>query len=160
MNVERFVAAQDEVWDQVRLELAQGDKRTHWMWFVFPQIAGLGSSPMARHYAIADLDEARAYLDHPILGARLAEATQLLMGWAGRRDAGTILGSIDAMKFRSSMTLFEAAGDDGATVCFGAALDGLCEGHRDERTLQLLRSQAAPGTNGPASSFHLHGSVE
>lgn len=133
-GLERFVTAQAPVWTTVRAELAAGHKRTHWMWFVFPQVAGLGNSPMAVRYALASLAEARAYLAHPLLGPRLVEATQLMLGHAGR-PAEQVLGGIDAMKFRSSMTLFEAAGGGPA---FGAALDAFAGGDRDARTLALL----------------------
>ncbi|MFD1957933.1 DUF1810 domain-containing protein [Novosphingobium panipatense] len=123
-DLERFVPAQDEIFDEVRVELSAGHKRTHWMWFVFPQIAGLGSSPMARHYAIANLNEAQDYLAHPILGRRLHEVTHLMLAWRGRRSADEILGSIDAMKFCSSMTLFEYASPDGqAAAPFADALE-------------------------------------
>ena len=130
----RFVAAQDRVWADVLAELGAGRKRTHWMWFVFPQLAGLGSSPMAVLYAIGSLDEARAYLAHPLLGARLREATRLMLRHAGT-PAEAVLGGIDAMKFRSSMTLFaEAAPDE---PLFGEAL-GAFFGGPDTRTLALL----------------------
>jgi uncharacterized protein (DUF1810 family) len=105
------------------------------MWFVFPQIGGLGFSDMARRYAIADLDEARAYLAHPILGPRLAEFTDTILRWDGRRSAEAILGSVDALKFASSMTLFEAAGGGSR---YARALDAFYCGQRDGRTLQLL----------------------
>ncbi len=85
MTLQRFVDAQDEVWDDVLAELRAGRKRTHWMWFVFPQLAGLGRSATARRYAVADLAEARAYLDHPVLGARLRQACDLLLELGGRR---------------------------------------------------------------------------
>lgn len=139
MDLERFVTAQDAIFGEVRAELAHGEKRTHWMWFVFPQVAGLGSSPMARRYAVETLDEARRYLRHPVLRQRLDETTRLMLGWAGRRSATGILGAVDAMKFASSMTLFELAamGTDGAGQ-FAHALDAFCQGRRDERTLQLL----------------------
>ncbi|MEE4454493.1 DUF1810 domain-containing protein [Novosphingobium resinovorum] len=139
-NLDRFVAAQDEVFDAVRAELVHGEKRTHWMWFVFPQVGGLGTSEMARRYAIEGLAEAEAYLAHPVLGARLAEATQLMLGWAGRRTAFAILGQVDAMKFCSSMTLFELAalGRPGAER-FAHALDAFCQGRRDEHTPHLLK---------------------
>ena len=104
----RFVAAQERVWPEVVAELGAGRKRTHWMWFVFPQVAGLGSSAMAQRYAIGSLDEARAYLAHPVLGARLREATRLVLRHRGT-PAEAVLGPIDAMKFRSSMTLFAEA---------------------------------------------------
>ena len=133
-GLERFVAAQDPVWARVRAELAAGRKRSHWMWFVFPQIAGLGLSAMSQRYAIADLDEARAYLALPVLGARLREATDLMLGHAGT-PAAAILGGIDAVKFRSSMTLFRAAAPDEPR--FGRALE-LFYGSPDPRTLERL----------------------
>jgi uncharacterized protein (DUF1810 family) len=140
-SLERFIAAQDAIFPDVRAELVDGEKRTHWMWFVFPQVAGLGASPTARTYAIEGLSEAVAYLAHPILGARLAEATQLMLGWARRRSAFAVLGPIDALKFCSSMTLFEVAAlTTGAEAeAFGHALDAFCQGRRDERTLHLLQ---------------------
>ncbi|WP_232493001.1 DUF1810 domain-containing protein [Novosphingobium kaempferiae] len=145
MSLDRFVTAQENIFDQVRSELVHGEKRTHWMWFVFPQIAGLGSSPMARHFAIEGLDEARRYLAHPLLGTRLAEATQLILGWAGRCSAVAILGQIDAMKFCSSMTLFETASLGAeASPRFAHALDAFCQGRRDERTIRLLNRTPPP----------------
>lgn len=139
-DLARFVAAQDTVFAQVRAELIAGEKRSHWMWFVFPQIAGLGTSPTARHYAIDDLGEAERYLAHSVLGKRLAEATQLMLGWGGRRSAVAVLGEVDALKFRSSMTLFERAAQQrgGEVDRFGRALDAFCSGDRDERTLRLI----------------------
>ncbi|WP_404480064.1 DUF1810 domain-containing protein [Novosphingobium sp. BL-52-GroH] len=139
MHLDRFVAAQDGLFDEVRAELVEGEKRSHWMWFVFPQVAGLGSSQMALRYAIEGLGEARRYLAHPVLGARLAECTQLMLGWAGRRSAFAILGPVDALKFCSSMTLFELAALEGGDADrFSHALDAFCQGRRDERTLALL----------------------
>lgn len=105
------------------------------MWFVFPQLAGLGRSEMARRYAIADLAEARAYLAHPLLGPRLAECTDLMLGWGGRRSAEAILGSIDATKFVSSMTVFAAA-EGGAR--YSRALGAFNGGRHDPKTLELL----------------------
>ncbi|MFC0204512.1 DUF1810 domain-containing protein [Novosphingobium soli] len=139
-GLDRFVAAQDAVYRQVRAELARGEKQSHWMWFFFPQLAGLGTSPMAQRYAIGSLPEARAYLRHRILGRRLAETTQMMLGWAGRRSAVAILGPVDALKFCSSMTLFElaATGEGDRLDPYGHALDAFCQGRRDERTLQLL----------------------
>lgn len=131
----RFLDAQAGIYAQALAELRAGEKRSHWMWYIFPQVAGLGRSPTARHYAIADLDEAKAYLAHPTLGARLAECTDAMLGWAGRRSAEAILGPIDAMKFASSMTLFEAAGGAG---CFATALERFHDGRRDKQTLALL----------------------
>lgn len=103
-DLERFVRAQDPVWPAVTAELRAGRKRSHWIWFVFPQVRGLGRSRESTTYGIADLAEARAYLAHPVLGVRLAEATDLLLAAPGS-DAEAILGSIDALKVRSSMTL-------------------------------------------------------
>jgi uncharacterized protein (DUF1810 family) len=135
-GLERFVAAQDPVWGRVRAELAAGAKRSHWMWFVFPQIAGLGFSAMSQRYAIADLDEARAYLAHPVLGARLREATDLMLGHAPT-PAEAILGGIDAVKFRSSMTLFRSAAPEEPR--FGRALELFYGGSPDPRTLERVR---------------------
>ncbi|TCM19008.1 uncharacterized protein (DUF1810 family) [Novosphingobium sp. PhB165] len=140
-DLERFIAAQAAIYPDIVAELENGAKCSHWMWFVFPQIAGLGRSETARRYAIADLAEARAYLAHPVLGARLDECTDTMLGWAGERSAAAILGEIDAMKFRSSMTLFEAAAGPGKTPGnerFARALDAFCAGRRDERTLHLI----------------------
>src|SRR5215210_1535477 len=125
-GLERFVEAQRGVYPQALEELRQGSKTSHWMWFVFPQIAGLGRSATARHYAIRDLGKARAYLAHDLLGPRLREATDVVSGWAGRRTLEAIFGGIDAVKFVSCMTLFEAAaGAAGATgpAEFTRALD-------------------------------------
>ena len=137
-ELERFVEAQDErdMYGKAIAELLDGEKRRHWMWFVFPQIAGLGHSQAARFYAIRSLDEARAYLEHPVLGPRLAECTRILAGTEGR-SAVEILGPIDAMKLRSSMTLFEAATDGGEPV-FAAILDAFYDGERDPATLARL----------------------
>ena len=132
---ERFVAAQEGVYPQALAELKRGAKESHWMWFVFPQIAGLGFSTMAQLYAIGSLAEARAYLDHPRLGARLREATEAVLAHRDR-TAEAIFGPIDAMKFRSSMTLFEAAAEEPAP--FAAALDAFYGGERDPATLRLL----------------------
>jgi uncharacterized protein (DUF1810 family) len=131
----RFVGAQDPVWPQVTRELTEGAKRSHWMWFVFPQIEGLGQSPMSFRYAIATLDEARAYLAHPVLGARLREAVALMLTHEGRSPA-SILGGIDAVKFRSCLTLFAEA--DPAEPAFRRALDAFYGGVPDARTLALL----------------------
>lgn len=139
-SVERFVAAQQQVYPRVLAELRAGEKRSHWMWYVFPQIAGLGHSAMAQRYAIADLAEARAYLDHPLLGARLADCTDTMLGWAGRRNAEEILGPVDAMKFRSSMTLFEAANGGSR---YARALDAFYDGTRDGLTLDRLAASGA-----------------
>jgi len=135
--LDRFVEAQRPVYDQALAELTAGDKRSHWMWFVFPQIAGLGRSPMAQRYAIRDAVEARAYLIHALLGARLRECTAAMLGWAGRRSAEVILGPIDALKFASSMTLFDAVSVD-ADNPFAHALAAFNDGARDPLTLERL----------------------
>jgi uncharacterized protein (DUF1810 family) len=134
-DLERFVAAQDGVYAQALAELRRGAKRSHWMWFIFPQIAGLGQSEMARTYAIASADEARGYLAHPVLGPRLIAATETVTAAAGSAEA--ILGGIDAVKLRSSMTLFAAVADD--PTPYRAALDRFFGGEDDPATLRLLR---------------------
>lgn len=134
--LDRFVDAQRATWDQALAELVEGEKRGHWMWFILPQLRGLGFSTMAQRYGIADADEAKAYLAHPLLGPRLIEAAQALLAHEGR-DIDRILGDIDAVKLRSSMTLFETvAGND---TVFGEVLDAFYDGDRDERTLEMLR---------------------
>jgi uncharacterized protein (DUF1810 family) len=138
----RFVMAQDPVFPAVVAELRAGRKQSHWMWFVFPQLAGLGFSDMARRYAIPDLAGARDYLADPVLGPRLREVTRLMLGHAGR-SAREILGTPDDMKFHSSMTLFRAAATDAADIAlFQQALDGFFGGDPDRQSLQLLRPQA------------------
>ena len=137
MTLQRFLDAQDGVYEQALAELRAGRKRSHWMWFVFPQIAGLGHSSTAVYYAIADLAEARAYLAHPLLGARLAECAGALLGVTGR-TAHEILGSPDDLKLRSSMTLFaQVAGPDSV---FRRVLERYYGGEADARTLDLLAS--------------------
>lgn len=133
-DLERFVTAQEGVFPRALAELHAGAKRSHWMWFVFPQIAGLGSSATARTYAIRDAAEARAYLAHPMLGPRLIEATAAIV--AARGSAEAILGGVDAMKLGSSMTLFAAVADDPAP--FDAALARFFGGERDAATLARL----------------------
>ena len=134
-DLQRFVDAQDGVIDAVRRELGAGAKRSHWMWFVFPQLRGLGFSAMAQHYGIESMAEARAYLRHPVLGARLVECTQLVLDVKGR-SLHQVFGSPDDMKFRSSMTLFREAGEAGSV--FAQAIERCCEGRADEQTLQML----------------------
>ncbi|HEX4302993.1 MAG TPA: DUF1810 domain-containing protein [Rhizomicrobium sp.] len=133
-ELQRFVDAQAPVIDRVRAELRAGRKQSHWMWFVFPQIAGLGSSAMAVRYAIASRDEARAYLAHPVLGARLREGTQAVLEVEGR-SVRQIFGSPDDMKFHSSMTLFDAAA---AGDVFDAALAKYFGGARDKGTVARI----------------------
>jgi uncharacterized protein (DUF1810 family) len=136
-DLQRFVDAQDRVYARVVTELRAGQKTSHWMWFIFPQIAGLGSSPMAQRYAIRSLDEARAYLAHDVLGKRLRECTQLMLDLKGRA-VSDILGYPDDLKFRSSMTLFaEAAG--APSPFHGALQQFFADGGTDSRTLQILR---------------------
>lgn len=140
-DLERFVSAQDDggTYRQALAELRQGAKRSHWMWFVFPQLAGLGLSPTARRYALSGLDEARAYLRHPVLGPRLLECSETVAGLAGR-TAGQIFGSTDEKKLRSSVTLFLRA-DPGEPV-FQRLLDQYFEGVPDAATDQLLAGKA------------------
>ncbi len=136
----RFVEAQQPVYEEVLAELEAGRKETHWIWFVFPQLRGLGASATARYYGIADLEEARAYLAHPVLGPRLREATLRLLAHEGS-DLRAMLGSPDDLKFRSCMTLFrEASTRAEDRRLFQRALDVFCEGRDDGRTLALLTS--------------------
>ena len=134
----RFVAAQAGTYAAALVELRGGAKRTHWMWFVFPQIAGLGHSPTARHFAIRDIGEARAFLAHDVLGARLREATRVTTAWAGRQTLSEIFGPVDALKFVSCMTLFEAAAGTAGPPDFALALAALADGVRDRHTLALI----------------------
>jgi len=131
-NLDRFFAAQDPVYSDVLAELRTGHKHTHWMWFIFPQIEGLGSSEMARKYAIGSEDEAAAYLAHPVLGPRLRECARLVATHAGR-DIGDIFGSPDDRKFQSSMTLFADVAPDEAV--FQSCLDIFFDGEADPATM-------------------------
>jgi uncharacterized protein (DUF1810 family) len=132
-DLERFVEAQADCYEQVTSELRAGRKSSHWMWFIFPQIGGLGHSEMAGRYAISGLEEAAAYLQHPLLGKRLRECTRLVNGVEGR-SIGQILGYPDDLKFRSSMTLFAKAGP-GERV-FRDALEKYFGGEEDRLTLE------------------------
>lgn len=134
-DLERFVQAQDPVWNTVRAELRVGAKRTHWMWFVFPQLAALGRSSTARFYGLQGAAEARAYGQHPLLGPRLREAAALVLAVRGR-SVHDIFGSPDDLKLRSCMTLFEAVAPE--EPVFAQVLDQCCGGERDPLTLQLL----------------------
>jgi uncharacterized protein (DUF1810 family) len=134
-NLERFVAAQEGVHERALAELRAGEKRSHWMWFIFPQIAGLGFSPMAQRYAIGSLDEARAYLAHPVLGDRLRACTAAANGVTGR-SAHVFFGSPDDVKFRSSMTLFTRAAPE--EPLFAAAMVRYFDGEPDPLTLAKL----------------------
>lgn len=133
-NLDRFVAAQSPLYETVTGELRRGRKQTHWIWFIFPQVAGLGHSSTAQHYAIVSRDEAAAYLAHPLLGQRLLECTDLVLGNA-EKTAHDIFGSPDDLKFRSSMTLFGAVS---GRVIFQTALDRFYQSAPDDRTLAVL----------------------
>ncbi|WP_445178974.1 DUF1810 domain-containing protein [Pseudomonas sp. McL0111] len=139
-NLQRFVQAQDPVFERVQRELDEGHKRSHWMWFVFPQFAGLGGSEMSRRFAIGSAEEARAYLQHPLLGARLRTCTQLVLK-VRQRSIAEIFGHPDDLKFHSSMTLFAQFADDDSL--FAQALERYFHGSLDDWTLQLLDSKQA-----------------
>ena len=134
-NLRRFVEAQDPVYDRVRTELTAGEKRSHWMWFIFPQIAGLGYSSMAARYAITSLKEAEAYLQHAVLGPRLIECTELVNRISGR-SVHDIFGFPDDLKFGSSMTLFAKAAPGNQT--FKLAIQKYFNGEYDHRTEELV----------------------
>jgi uncharacterized protein (DUF1810 family) len=134
-DLERFVDAQAPVYDEVRRELKVGRKQSHWMWFIFPQIAGLGQSPMSIRFAIASLNEAKAYLAHPVLGLRLRECARLTLDVEGG-SARDIFGPIDEMKFRSSMTLFAHAAPD--EELFQRCIDKYFAGSPDPATTARL----------------------
>ncbi len=134
-NLDRFVTAQDAVYHQAIAELRAGRKRSHWMWFIFPQIAGLGSSPMAQQYAIRDRSEARAYLEHAVLGPRLVECTETLLGLIGV-TAADVFGHPDDLKLRSSATLFAEISHPGSV--FDRLLAKYYDGVRDPLTLERL----------------------
>jgi uncharacterized protein (DUF1810 family) len=137
-DLNRFVEAQHAIYSQVIAELATGRKQTHWMWFIFPQIAGLGFSAMAQRFAIGSRAEAEAYLDHPLLGPRLIECTGLVLGVSGK-SIRAILGSPDDLKFRSSMTLFDAVSDN---AIFSEAIAKYYAGDKDPATLAILARMA------------------
>lgn len=134
-DLERFVAAQREAYECALSEIREGKKRGHWMWYIFPQMRGLGHSAMAQHYAISGLDEARAYLGHPVLGPRLFEVTRALQDLP-RPDAAQIFGPVDALKLRSSLTLFARAGDPSGL--FQQALGRWFDGEEDKATARSL----------------------
>ena len=134
-QLQRFVDAQERSFEVALAELYAGRKQSHWMWYIFPQLAGLGRSPTAQFYGIRSLQEARAYLAHPVLAQRYRDAVEAVLGWSGRRSADEILGSVDAMKLRSSLTLFEnASGDPLLADSIEAFFDG-----PDDATLSLLK---------------------
>jgi uncharacterized protein (DUF1810 family) len=140
-DLERFVAAQASTFETALNELTAGHKRSHWMWFIFPQLRGLGSSPMATFYGISSLEEARGYLSHALLGPRLVLCTEAVLA-VKDRSPNAIFGSPDDLKFRSSMTLFALAAGDGESP-FRRALGRFWDSRMDERTLALLRQGAA-----------------
>jgi uncharacterized protein (DUF1810 family) len=135
-DLNRFVTAQATVYDRVLDELKSGRKRSHWMWYVFPQIDGLGHSSTTKHYSIKSIEEAREYLTHPVLGKRLAECAETVLG-AGGKSVSEIFGYPDDLKLKSSMTLFETVAESPSV--FGRVLDACFHGERDSRTLHLLR---------------------
>jgi uncharacterized protein (DUF1810 family) len=138
-NLQRFIDAQDGIYAQVQAELAAGCKTTHWMWFIFPQIAGLGHSATAQKYAMSSLDEATAYLDHPVLGPRLRECARLVTAVNGR-SIEEIFGYPDHLKFHSSMTLFAHAAGDGQV--FTEALNKYWQAKPDQQTVERLKTQS------------------
>ncbi|PZT86558.1 MAG: DUF1810 domain-containing protein [Citromicrobium sp.] len=136
---DHFLKAQDGgVFERALEEISAGKKRSHWMWFVFPQLTGLGRSDMAQTFGLDGQSEARDYLRDPELGSRLVDATEAMLEWGGTMPAETILGSTDAMKFRSSMTLFEAAAADDDSEVFAAAIEAFYDGERCPLTLERL----------------------
>ena len=139
-DLNRFVLAQAGDYERALAEIRSGRKRSHWMWYIFPQVEGLGFSPMSRRYAVRSLDEARAYLEHPMLGPRLVECAEAALGVEGR-SAREIFGSPDDMKLRSCATLFAHVSPAGSV--FHRLLDRYFQGERDGKTLRLIG--AAPG---------------
>ena len=131
----KFIKAQEAVYGKVLSELRAGHKQTHWMWFIFPQIDGLGRSPTALHYAVKNIKEAQQYLNHPVLGARLMQCTEIMLD-LDNTSALAVFGKIDAMKFKSSMTLFMLAADSDSV--FEKVLDKYFNGERDSKTLEIL----------------------
>jgi uncharacterized protein (DUF1810 family) len=138
-DLERFVEAQAPSYRSVVAELKAGDKRSHWMWFVFPQVAGLGSSPTAQRFGISGLPEARAYLAHPVLGPRLRECATALLALDSSDPVDVLNSGVDALKLRSSMTLFALAAPD--EPLFQQVLDRFYGGEQDAATLRILRSR-------------------
>ena len=138
-NLQRFLGAQEPVYDTVLAELRAGRKSSHWIWFIFPQIAGLGRSGTAQQFAIGSLDEAKTYLQHPVLGQRLCECTQLVLN-VESRSADEIFGYPDYLKFRSCMTLFLTAAS--GNTLFKSALEKYFDGQPDQLTLDILAQQS------------------
>jgi uncharacterized protein (DUF1810 family) len=140
-DLKRFLSAQEGVYERALSELRGGRKQTHWIWFIFPQIDGLGYSPTAKRYAVKSIEEARRYLNHPVLGKRLLECTEAVIELKGG-SVSEIFGYPDDLKFTSSMTLFEKAAGPGSL--FSLALDRYCHGKRDAMTLRLLEKPIFP----------------
>jgi uncharacterized protein (DUF1810 family) len=140
-DLDRFVQAQRNVYEQALAEIRSGHKRSHWMWYIFPQYAGLGSSPMSQQYAIKSLAEAEAYIQHPVLGTRLVECVEALLRIEDR-SASEVFGASDDMKLRSSATLFAAVSPPGSV--FERLLDKCFDGERDARTVQLVAGGSQP----------------
>jgi len=140
-DLDRFIEAQEESYPAALAELEEGAKQTHWMWFIFPQLRGLGKSSTAQFYGLADRAEAQAYLEHPVLGDRLRNCTQAILRHAKARSAREILGSPDDLKFRSCMTLFAVVAPH--EPLWAHALDAFFAGQRDPLTLKLLRTSSA-----------------
>ncbi len=133
-RLDRFLSAQERSYDTALSEIRNGRKRSHWMWYIFPQIAGLGMSSTAQYYAIADIDEAKEYISHPVLGARLIEISNALLSLKSS-DASAVMGYPDDLKLCSSMTLFALVSDD---PVFDAVIEKFYSGRRDGRTLRIL----------------------
>ena len=140
-DLKRFLIAQEGVYERALAELKGGQKRTHWIWFIFPQIDGLGYSPTAKRYSIKSMEEARQYQDHAVLGKRLLECTEAVVALKGG-SVSEIFGYPDDMKFKSSMTLFEKIA--GSASVFSSAIDRYCHGERDATTLRLLEQLISP----------------
>jgi len=137
-NLQRFLDAQEGIYAQALAEMKAGQKRSHWMWFIFPQVAGLGFSPTSQYFAIHSLEEAHAYLEHPVLGPRLLEYTRAVLALEGR-TAEQVFGTVDALKFRSSLTLFRQVSEPDSA--FEQALESYFGGEADTRTLEMLRGK-------------------
>ena len=142
-NLDRFVSAQEGIYARVQTELRRGYKTSHWMWFIFPQVAGLGSSEMSRRYAIRSNEEAQAYLAHPLLGARYRQSIVILQDLVGT-TAEAVFGSVDAAKLRSSLTLFVVAAPD--DPLFAAAIQRWFRGQKDGQTVDILNANIALGS--------------
>ena len=136
-DLQRFIDAQAPIYETALGEICAGSKRSHWMWFIFPQLRGLGLSHTAHFYGIGSLDEARAYLEHPILGTRLRECVEAILPWHDRLTAEDILGPIDAVKLRSNFTLFDQIERN---TLFAAGLELFFDRKPDDRTLALLKA--------------------